>query len=461
MFNNNEQKKKFSLKEIINFLKQTGFVFSGSEIYNGLANSFDYGPLGSLLKNNIKKSWIKKFIQEKEFNVLLDSSILMKPKIWEASGHLSYFIDLLVENKDNNNRYRVDHLIQNHNKKININDLSYEDMTKYLIQNKVLGTKNWSSVKEFNLLFKTHQGSVSESSLPLYLRPETCQGIFVNFKNILQSTRKKIPFGVGQIGKSFRNEITPDNFIFRTYEFEQMELEFFCHPRSYQKWFEFWKNYAYNFLIKIGFKLDSLKIKDYSSDELCHYSNSTTDILFDFPWGFDELWGISSRTDFDLKNHQKYSQKDLQYRDPKTKEKYWPFVIEPSLGVERLFLAIITNSLTIEKLDNETQRIVLKIHPYLSPYKLSILPLIKKKHSHKAKEIYLKLSPFFQIDYDETQSIGKRYRRQDMIGTPFCCTIDDQTLIDDTVTIRERDTLLQKRKHIEEIKNYIENKIIF
>ncbi|MDV3196301.1 MAG: glycine--tRNA ligase [Candidatus Phytoplasma stylosanthis] len=461
MFNNNEQKKKFSLKEIINFLKQTGFVFSGSEIYNGLANSFDYGPLGSLLKNNIKKSWIKKFIQEKEFNVLLDSSILMKPQIWEASGHLSYFIDLLVENKDNNNRYRVDHLIQNHNKKININDLSYEDMTKYLIQNKVLGTKNWSSVKEFNLLFKTHQGSVSESSLPLYLRPETCQGIFVNFKNILQSTRKQIPFGVGQIGKSFRNEITPDNFIFRTYEFEQMELEFFCHPSSYKKWFEFWKNYAYNFLIKIGFKLDSLKIKDYSSDELCHYSNSTTDILFDFPWGFDELWGISSRTDFDLKNHQKYSQKDLQYRDPKTQEKYWPFVVEPSLGVERLFLAIITNSLTIEKLDNETQRIVLKIHPYLSPYKLSILPLIKKKHSHKAKEIYLKLSPFFEIDYDETQSIGKRYRRQDMIGTPFCCTIDEQTLIDDTVTIRERDTLLQERKHIEEIKNYIENKIIF
>ncbi|WAN63133.1 Glycyl-tRNA synthetase [Candidatus Phytoplasma rubi] len=456
-----ENINNISLKDIVNFMKQTGFVFPGSEIYNGLANSFDYGPLGSLLKQNIKKVWIKKFFQENEKNILLDSSIIMNPKIWEASGHLSSFIDPLAENKDDNKRYRVDKLIKNHNPQINVDNLTFQEMTDYLIEHKILGTKNWTSVKEFNLLFKTSQGVISENNLPLYLRPETCQGIFVNFKNILYSTRKKIPFGVGQIGKAFRNEITPGNFIFRTCEFEQMELEFFCHPKEYYEWFCFWKDYSYNFLLQLGFNLHNLKFKDYNSDELSHYANATTDILFRFPWGFDELWGISSRTDFDLKAHQKFSQKDLKYLDILTKEKYWPFVIEPSLGVERLFLAIIINCLQNEKLKNDTTRVVLKIHPFLSPYKLAILPLIKQKHNFKAKELQKKLSPFFEVYYDENQSIGKRYRRQDMIGTPFCCTIDEETLINNTATIRDRDSLEQERISIEEIKKYIEDKIIF
>ncbi|WP_323847956.1 MAG: glycine--tRNA ligase [Phytoplasma sp.] len=450
-----------SFKEIVSFMKKNGFVFYGSEIYNGLANSFDYGPLGSLLKQNIKEAWKKKFFQENENNVFIDSSIIMNPKVWEASGHLSCFVDLLTENRDDNKRYRADKLIQEHNSDINVNKLSFEEMHDYLIKHKVLGTTNWTPIKKFNLLFTTYQGVVIENSTPLYLRPETCQGIFVNFKNILQSTRKKIPFGVGQIGKAFRNEITPGNFIFRTCEFEQMELEFFCHPKEYHEWFCFWKDYTYNFLLQLGFNSESLKRKDYSKEELSHYANATTDILFLFPWGFDELWGISSRTDFDLQTHQKHSKKDLQYLDVLTKEKYWPFVIEPSLGVERLFLALIINCLKNETLNKGTTRIILKIHPFLSPYKLAILPLIKKKHSLKAKELQKQLSPFFQVYYDESQSIGKRYRRQDMIGTPFCCTIDEQSLLDNTVTIRDRDTLLQQRILITDVKEYIEHKIIF
>ncbi|MEZ0180107.1 glycine--tRNA ligase ['Camptotheca acuminata' phytoplasma] len=457
----NENKSTISFKEIVNFLKSSGFVFSGSEIYNGLANSFDYGPLGSLLKQNIKKAWKKKFIQENEYNVLLDSSIIMNPKVWEASGHLNFFIDPLAENKDDNKRYRADHLIKKHNSKIDVDKLSYQEMTQYLIQNKILGTENWVPVKEFNLLFRTYQSSVVENAVPIYLRPETCQGIFINFKNILNSTRRKIPFGVGQVGKSFRNEITPGNFIFRTREFEQMELEFFCHPKDYLKWFEFWIKYSLDFLLQLGIDLDKLKRKNYDSSELSHYSNATTDILFRFPWGFDELLGIASRTDFDLKNHQKHSKKDLQYFDMETKEKYWPFVIEPSLGVERLFLSIVINAYQIEKLDNKKTREVLKLHPFLAPYKLAILPLIKKVHNQKAKEIYRRLSSFFEVDYDESQSIGKRYRRQDMIGTPFCCTIDDESLSQNTVTIRDRNTLLQEKIKIDEIKNYIENKITF
>ncbi|KXT29328.1 glycine--tRNA ligase [Candidatus Phytoplasma oryzae] len=450
-----------SLKEIIVFAKKNGFVFAGSEIYGGLANSFDYGPLGSLLKQNIKKAWIKKFIQESEFNILLDSSILLNSKILEASGHLNFFMDLLAENKDNNKRYRVDHLIKEHDVNININNLSYQQMTEYLIKNKILGTKNWASVKEFNLLFQTHQGVIKENSSSIYLRPETCQGIFINFKNILNTTRRKIPFGVGQIGKSFRNEITPGNFIFRTFEFEQMELEFFCEPSQYQKWFLFWQEYIYQFLLNLGFDKSKIDFRENKVTELSHYSNKTTDILFHFPWGFDELWGIASRTDFDLKTHQEYSGKDLKYFDEVNKQKFWPFVIEPSVGVERLFLAIIVNSLCNEKIKENDYRIVLKIHPFLAPYKLAILPLIKKKHSVKAQEIRKKICYFFEIDYDENKSIGKRYRRQDMIGTPFCCTIDDQTLIDNTVTIRNRDTFSQDRINIEEIKNYIEEKIIF
>ncbi|MDV3167183.1 MAG: glycine--tRNA ligase [Vigna little leaf phytoplasma] len=452
---------KKSLKEIISFSKQYGFIFPGSEIYGGLANSFDYGPLGSLLKQNIKKAWIKKFIQENEDNILLDTSILLNSQVWKASGHLTYFIDLLAENKTNNKRYRVDQLIKEHNSQVDVSRLTLQQMTQYLVDYQLLGTRNWSSVQEFNLLFKTHQGVVIDQNKPLYLRPETCQGIFINFKNILNSTRKKIPFGVGQIGKSFRNEITPGNFIFRTCEFEQMELEFFCHPTKYQKWFSYWKEYSYNFLLQIGLDSYNLKLKDYKKSELSHYSNATTDILFHFSWGWEELWGISSRSDFDLKMHQKYSQQDLQYFDALSKEKYFPYVIEPSLGVERFFLAILTNALKEEKLSNGSIRTVLKLHPFLSPYKVAIFPLVKKEHQKKAKALYHTLLPYFEICYDEQHSIGKRYRKQDLIGTPFCCTIDEQTLGDDTVTIRNRDTLRQERIAIKDIKTYLENKIFF
>ncbi|MDV3205294.1 MAG: glycine--tRNA ligase [Weeping tea tree witches'-broom phytoplasma] len=451
----------FSLKEIIAFAKQNGFIFPGSEIYGGLSNSFDYGPIGSLLKQNIKKAWVKKFCQEREDIVLFDSSIIMNTKIWEASKHLKLFTDPLAENKDNNKRYRADKLIKIHDPQINMNDLSFEQMTQYLIEHKILGTQNWAPVKQFNLLFRTFQGVTQENASTVYLRPETCQGIFINFKNIIKTTRKKIPFGVGQIGKSFRNEITPGNFIFRTCEFEQMELEFFCHPEQHKQWYIFWKEYVYNFLIKLGFKKNNLKFKDNHPQELSHYSNATTDILFNFSWDFDELWGIASRTDFDLKNHQQYSRQNLQYFDEETKQKYYPFVIEPSVGVERLFLAIIINSLERENLENNTTRIVLKIHPFLSPYKIAILPLIKQQHRAKAKELQKELSNDLEIIYDETRSIGKRYRRQDAIGTPFCCTIDDQTLKDNIVTIRDRDSLQQKRIKIESIKKYIEKKISF
>ncbi|MFR0367936.1 glycine--tRNA ligase [Candidatus Phytoplasma palmae] len=446
------------LKDLIVFAKKHGFIFYGSEIYGGLSNSFDYGPLGSLLKQNIKKAWIKKFIQEQD-NILLDSSIILNSNVWKASGHLELFIDPLVENKDTNKRYRADQLINSNDKNINTNSLSFEQMSRYLIDNKILGTKNWSSVEEFNLLFQTYQGVIKKKANTVFLRPETCQGIFINFKNILNTTRKKIPFGVGQIGKSFRNEITPSNFIFRTCEFEQMELEFFCQNNQYKKWFVFWKEFSYKFLLKLGLNSSNIMLKDQDLEELSHYSVATTDILFLFPWGFDELCGIACRTDFDLKTHQKHSKKDLQYFDEETKNKYHPFVIESSLGVERLFLAIISDSLKVETLQDFTERTVLKIHPFLAPYKMAILPLIRKKHYFKAQEIQKEFSCFFEVILDSNQSIGKRYRRQDVIGTPFCCTIDDQTLEDNTVTIRERDTLKQIRIEIKNIREYIENKI--
>ncbi|MBP3059189.1 glycine--tRNA ligase [Texas Phoenix palm phytoplasma] len=446
------------LKDLIIFAKKYGFIFYGSEIYGGLSNSFDYGPLGSLLKQNIKKAWIKKFIQEQD-NILLDSSIILNSNVWKASGHLELFIDPLVENKDTNKRYRADQLINSNDKNINTNCLSFEQMSRYLIENKILGTKNWSSVEEFNLLFQTYQGVVKKKANNVFLRPETCQGIFINFKNILNSTRKKIPFGVGQIGKSFRNEITPSNFIFRTCEFEQMELEFFCQNNKYKEWFVFWKEFSYQFLLKLGLKTCNINFKEQDLKELSHYSVATTDILFLFPWGFDELCGIACRTDFDLKTHQQHSKKDLQYFDENTKNKYYPYVIESSLGVERLFLAILYDSLKVEKLQDSTERTVLKIHPFLSPYKMAILPLIRKKHYFKAKEMQKEFSCFFEVVFDSSQSIGKRYRRQDAIGTPFCCTIDDQTLEDNTVTIRERDTLKQIRIEIKNIREYIENKI--
>ncbi|MDO7987146.1 MAG: glycine--tRNA ligase [Sweet potato little leaf phytoplasma] len=451
----------FSLQELISFAKQNGFIFPGSEIYGGLANTFDYGPLGCLLKQNIKKAWQKKFFQEREDTLLLDSSIILNTKVWEASGHIKNFTDPLAENKDTNKRYRADKLIQKHNPKIDVHGMSLESMTQYLIKYRLLNTSNWSTVKQFNLLFQSHQGSVPSNNNIIFLRPETCQGIFVNFKNILNTSRKRIPFGIGQIGKSFRNEITPGNFIFRTCEFEQMELEFFHHPQETQKWFDFWKKYTYDFLLDLGLKTENLKFKDYNKTELSHYASNTTDILFNFPWGFDELWGISARNDFDLKQHQEHSGIDLRYSDHQQCNKFYPFVIEPSVGVERLLLAVMLNSLQKETLTNQTERILFKIHPFLAPYKVAILPLIKNIHREKAKQIQRFLCNYFEVIYDETQSIGKRYRRQDAIGTPYCCTIDNHTLEKNIVSIRDRDSLNQEFIPLEHLKDYLVDKISF
>ncbi|MBP5836128.1 glycine--tRNA ligase [Candidatus Phytoplasma meliae] len=450
-----------SLEKIIILAKQTGFVFAGSEIYGGLANSWDYGPLGSLLKNNIKKAWLQKFVQEQNYNVLLDGSILLNSKVWKASGHLDSFADPLTENQDNNKRLRADKLIEQHNPNLNISTLSYEQMHQYLVQHKVLGTTNWTPIKPFNMLFQTHQGTVLQTSKPIYLRPETAQGIFIQFKNILKTARKKIPFGVCQIGKVFRNEVTPGNFIFRTCEFEQMELEFFCQPGTQNDWFSYWKKIMYQFLIGLGMKPTNLMFKDHPQEALSHYSEKTTDILFKFPWGFDELWGIASRTDFDLRQHQDYSKKDLTYFDETTKKRYHPYVIEPSLGIERLFLAFLINNYYEDTTSKQEVRQVLTFHPFLAPYKVAIFPLIKKEHSAKAQEIEKYLSLYFDVCYDETQSIGKRYRRQDMIGTPFCVTIDNDTIANQTVTLRDRDTLKQQIMTVEQVKNYVIEKMLF
>ncbi|WP_373402568.1 glycine--tRNA ligase [Candidatus Phytoplasma solani] len=449
-----------TLEKIITLAKQTGFIFAGSEIYGGLANSWDYGSLGSLLKNNIKKAWLQKFVQEQNHNILLDSSILLNSSVWRSSRHLDSFSDPLTENKDNNKRFRADKLIEAHEPGIDITTWSYEQMHQYLVKNKVLGTSNWTAIKPFNMLFQTHQGVVLKNSKPVYLRPETAQGIFIQFKNILKTTRKKIPFGVCQIGKVFRNEVTPGNFIFRTCEFEQMELEFFCQPGTQNKWFEYWKNFMYDFLVNLGIKKENLTLKNHKTEELSHYSDKTTDILFKFPWGFDELWGIASRTDFDLKNHHNHSKKDLTYFDEATKKRYFPYVIEPSLGVERLFLAFLVNNYHEDTTVQKTPRQVLTFHPFLAPYKLAILPLIKKEHSSKAQEIQNYFMKYFDVCYDDTQSIGKRYRRQDMIGTPFCLTVDDKTLQHDTVTLRNRDTLQQETMTLEEVKNFILSQIM-
>lgn len=450
-----------SLQKIFIFAKQNGFVYPGSEIYGGFANSYDYGYLGSILKQNIKNAWLKKFVQEQDNNIMFDSSILLNPKVWEASQHLSYFVDPLIENKDNNKRYRADKLIETYNPSLNLSGWSFDQIQKYIIDHNILGTKNWSSIQNFNMLFQTQQGVVLDKSKLVYLRPETAQGIFINFKNILSSSHKKIPFGVCQIGKSFRNEITPGNFIFRTCEFEQMELEFFCEPGTQQEWFLYWKKYVNSFLLSLGLRSEYLIFKDYTKQELSHYADFTTDILFKFPWGFSELWGISSRKDFDLKQHQDFSKQNLTYMDDKTKIKYLPFVIEPSVGVERLFLAFLLNGYEEEKLSNNSYRQVLKLHPFLAPFKVAILPLNKKNHTEKAQQILKFLRKYFNICYEEKQSIGKRYRKQDMIGTPFCITIDDQSLVDDTFTIRDRDTLKQERILMTTIKEYLENKLLF
>ncbi len=459
---------KASMEKIVNLCKSRGIIFPGSEIYGGLANAWDYGPLGVLIKNNIKNAWWKKFVQESKYNVGLDCSILMNPTVWQASGHLGGFSDPLMDCKNCKSRHRADNLVEEYLKKKgleeNIAGWTNEQFEKYIEDKKITcpicGKSDFTPIRKFNLMFKTFQGVTEDSSNIVYLRPETAQGIFVNFKNVQRATRKRVPFGIAQIGKSFRNEITPGNFIFRVREFEQMELEFFCEPGSDLEWFKYWKNFCHQWLLDIGIKEENLKLRDHEKEELCFYSKATTDFEFKFPFGWGELWGIADRTDYDLSQHAKFSGKDMSYQDPITNEKYVPYVIEPSLGVERLMLAYLCNSYDEEVLEGGETRVVMHFHPIIAPYKVALLPL-QKNLSEKAKEIYDELSKYFMCDYDESGSIGKRYRRQDEIGTPVCITIDFDTLENNTVTVRDRDTMKQDRIMINELKEYLNSKLVF
>lgn len=448
------------LDKIVQFAKSTGFIYQGSEIYGGLANTWDYGPLGTLLKRNIKNAWIQKFQRETPNNVLLDSSILMNSDVWIASGHVGGFSDPLTECKSCNQRFRADKLIEDHDTTLNADAWKTDKMYNYLIDNKVVCPNckktDFSPIRAFNMMFQTHQGVVLEKANKIYLRPETAQGIFINFKNIQRTTRKKLPFGVCQVGKAFRNEITPGNFTFRTREFEQMELEFFVVPGTELKWFSYWKQFCMDWLVTLGLAKENLEFDDHKPDALSHYSNATTDIKYRFPWGYDELWGIASRTDYDLNAHQMQSGENLTYLDPETNKRYLPYVIEPSVSVERLVLAFLLQGYVEEKLENGDIRQILKIHPALAPYKAAVLPLMKKHHSTKALEIYAELSRSFDVVYDETQNIGKRYRRQDSIGTYLCITVDNETATDESVTVRNRDTMNQVRIKIKDLKSYIE-----
>ena len=456
---------KLTMEELVNYAKQYGFIFQGSEIYNGLSNTWDYGPLGTNLKENIRWAWKKKFIQENPYNVGLDSAILMNPNVWVASGHVASFADPLIDCKKCKSRQRADKLIEDFtNGEITGDGLDNETLEKYIEDNKIkcpiCGAVDWTGIRKFNLLFETSIGVTDETKNIVYLRGETAQGIFVNFKNVERSMRLKLPFGIGQTGKSFRNEITPGNFIFRTREFEQMELEFFCKPNTDLEWFGYWKNFCMDFLKSLGLNDKNLRFRDHAKEELAFYSKATTDIEFLFPMGWGELWGIADRTDYDLGVHQEKSGVDLRYLDSETNEKYLPFVIEPSVGLDRLLLAILTNAYTKEIIDNE-ERVVLKIHPVLAPYKVTILPLIKKIHSNKANDIYARLCKYFACNYDESGSIGKRYRRSDAIGTPFAITIDDNTLNNNTVTLRDRDTMEQITLNVDELVEFINKKIDF
>ena len=456
---NNTEK---TLDKIVALCKGRGFVYPGSEIYGGLANTWDYGPLGVELKTNIKNAWRKKFIQENKYNVGLDSAILMNPQTWVASGHVGGFSDPLMDCKDCKTRHRADKLIEDNGG--DANGWTNEQMMTYIRDNGIkcpnCGSTNFTDIRQFNLMFKTFQGVTEDSKNEIYLRPETAQGIFVNFANIQRTSRKKVPFGVAQVGKSFRNEITPGQFIFRVREFEQMELEFFCKPGTDLEWFQYWRSYCKNFLLSLGLKEENIRLRDHSPEELCFYSKATTDFEFMFPFGWGELWGVADRTDYDLTQHQKTSGKSLEYFDPETNEKYIPYVIEPSLGVERLFLAVVCDAYDEEQLEDGTSRTVMHLHPALAPVKAAVLPL-SKKLSEKAGELHDELAKYFNVDFDDAGAIGKRYRRQDEIGTPFCITYDFDTETDGCVTVRERDSMQQVRIPLTEVKAYIEERIFF
>ena len=462
------ENSKKSMDTIVALAKGRGFVYPGSEIYGGLANSWDYGPLGVELKNNIKRAWLKKFVQECPYNVGLDSAILMNPETWVASGHLGGFSDPLMDCKSCKTRHRADKLIEDYVAENGLSDnpaaMSDEEMMQYIKDKGIAcpncGSHDFTDIRKFNLMFKTFQGVTEDSTSTLYLRPETAQGIFVNFKNIARTTRKKIPFGVAQIGKSFRNEITPGNFIFRIREFEQMELEFFCKPGTDLEWFEYWRAYCRKWLLDLGINEEHLRLRDHDKDELCFYSKATTDFEFLFPFGWGELWGVADRTDYDLTQHSEHSGQPMDYFDPETNEKYLPYVIEPSLGADRVLLAFLCDAYDEETDEKGDVRTVMHFHPALAPFKAAVLPL-SKKLSEKATEIYSELSKDFMIDFDDAGSIGKRYRRQDEIGTPICITYDFDSVEDKCVTVRDRDTMEQKRIPIAELKAYIAEAVKF
>ena len=457
---------KITQDEIVNYCKQYGFIFQGSEIYGGLANTWDYGPLGRELKENLRRAWWKKFVQENPYNYGLDSAILMNPEVWVASGHVTNFNDPLVDCKSCKSRFRADKLIEEYtNGEVTGDGWSNEELENYLITHEIkcpkCGKQDFTPIRKFNLLFETHQGVTEDTKSKVYLRGETAQGIFVNFLNVQRSMRTKLPFGICQTGKSFRNEITPGNFIFRTREFEQMELEFFCKPGDDLDWFGYWRVFCLDFLKTLGIDKEHLRYRDHAKEELSFYSKATTDIEYLFPMGWGELWGIADRTDYDLGVHMEHSKTDLRYLDPDTNEKYLPYVIEPSLGLDRLFYAILADAYKKEMLDNGEAREVLKIHPALAPIKVTILPLIKKVHGDKAMDLYGNLARYFMCSMDTSGSIGKRYRRSDAVGTPLCITVDDETINNNTVTVRNRDTMEQITLPIDELKNYIEETIKF
>ena len=457
------------MDSIVTLCKGRGFVYPGSEIYGGLANSWDYGPLGVEFKNNIKRAWWRKFVQESPYNVGMDAAILMNPETWVASGHVGGFSDPLMDCKSCRARFRADKLIEDYVAENNLTEIHPDGWTnaqmEAFIQEKGIvcpecGKTEFTGIRKFNLMFKTFQGVTEDTASELYLRPETAQGIFVNFKNVLRTTRKKLPFGIAQVGKSFRNEITPGNFIFRIREFEQMELEFFCAPGTDMEWYLYWKDYCHNFLLALGMNDESIRLREHAQEELSHYSKGTTDIEFMFPFGWGELWGIADRTDFDLKSHADHSGENFEYLDPYTNEKFIPYCVEPSLGADRVALAFLCNAYEEQALEGGDVRTVLHLHPALAPFKCAVLPL-SKKLGEQAQAVYAKLAKKFMVDYDETGSIGKRYRREDEIGTPYCITVDFDTETDGCVTVRDRDTMEQVRLPIDELTSYIEARLDF
>ena len=459
-----------TMDKIVALCNNRGFIFPGSDIYGGLANTWDYGPLGVEFKNNVKKAWWRKFVQESPYNVGMDCAILMNPETWVASGHVVSFNDPLMDCKSCKARFRADKLIEDYANEHGLTDIhpdgwTNEKMSEYIAEQGIkcpeCGKSDFTGIRKFNMMFKTFQGVNEDTASQIYLRPETAQGIFVNFKNVQRTTRRKLPFGIAQVGKSFRNEITPGNFTFRTREFEQMELEFFCEPGTEMKWYEYWKDYCHKFLLSLGMKEEHIRLREHAKEELSHYSNGTTDIEFLFPFGWGELWGVASRTDYDLKAHQNHSGKSMEYLDPFTNEKFIPYCVEPSLGADRVALAFLCDAYDEETLENGDVRSVLHLHPALAPYKAAVLPLQKNKLGDKAREVYELLAKHFMVDFDDSGAIGKRYRRQDEIGTPLCITIDFDTLEDETVTVRDRDTMAQVRMPIAELEGYIQKEIDF